>query len=441
MSNVSELPDAPATTSTRLTRGPVPAAVGAPARIGVRWRIFALVFALTVVNLVDRTALSVAMPTISDEFSLSPTMQGVILSSFFWSYALLQVPGGWLIDRLGPRAVIGGATLLWGAFQSLAAAATSGATLLLTRIGLGTAEAPMFPAGAKLNSLWLSPRERGRGAVLMDCGGPLGSAIGGLAVAWLIVALDSWRLAFLVAGLATLGLGAFAWRYLRDDPADHPDVDAAELAHIRTADAHLEPPSGARRLGRRSLAGLLLGRASWAMIFFGLLTWGPSYLADARDLDLKQIGAATFVIFLAGALGSLTAGFAADGLQRRGHPRRLVLRSLLGVSGAGTVAGFALLPHVADPVTAIALLAATAFLLLWGSLYWSFPAMLAPRGRVGLVGGVMNFAGSASGIAVPIITGVILDVTGAYLVVLYFFAGCAALYVAGSFLIDFGRRP
>jgi MFS transporter, ACS family, D-galactonate transporter len=176
------------------------------------------------------------------------------------------------------------------------------------------------------------------------------------------------------------------------------------------------------------------------MMFFGLLTWGPSYLADARDLDLKQIGAATFVIFLAGALGSLTSGFLADALQRRGHGRRVVLRSLLGASGAGAIAGFALLPHVGDPLSAVALLAATAFLLLWGSLYWSFPAMLAPRDRVGLVGGVMNFAGSASGIAVPIVTGVILDVTGAYLVVLYFFAGCAALYVTGSFLIDFGRR-
>ena len=80
----------------------------------VRWRIFGIVFALVVINLIDRVTLSIAMPTISKEFSLEPAMQGVILSAFFWSYALLQIPGGWLIDRFGPRALITGATVGWG---------------------------------------------------------------------------------------------------------------------------------------------------------------------------------------------------------------------------------------------------------------------------------------------------------------------------------------
>jgi ACS family D-galactonate transporter-like MFS transporter len=98
---------------------------------------------------------------------------------------------------------------------------------------------------------------------------------------------------------------------------------------------------------------------------------------------------------------------------------------------------FLLLPHIADPVGAVALLSCTLFLLYFGSLYWSFPAILAPKEKVGVVGGAMNFAGSASGVAIPIITGLILQVTGAYLMVLYFFAGCAALYVIGSLLVDF----
>ena len=120
-------------------------AVGAATN--VRWRIFAIVFVVVVVNLIDRTALSIAMPTIGREFALSPTMQGVLLSAFFWSYALLQVPGGWLIDRIGPRAMVAGGTVLWGIFQSLAAFATGGVSLLLTRVGLGAAEARCFPPG------------------------------------------------------------------------------------------------------------------------------------------------------------------------------------------------------------------------------------------------------------------------------------------------------
>jgi ACS family D-galactonate transporter-like MFS transporter len=176
---------------------------------------------------------------------------------------------------------------------------------------------------------------------------------------------------------------------------------------------------------------------SWAMINFGLLTWGPSYLAQARGFDLKQMGGATFVIFLAGMFGSLTSGFLVDKLQERGMRRSTVYKTALGVTGVGVMLSFLALPEIANPVGAVALLSCTLFLLYFGSLYWSFPAILAPKDKVGIIGGTMNFAGSSSGIAIPIITGLILQVTGAYLMVLYFFAGCAALYVAGSLLIDF----
>jgi MFS transporter, ACS family, D-galactonate transporter len=406
----------------------------------VRWRIFGVIFVLVVINLIDRTALSVAMPTISKEFALSPGMSGVILSAFFWTYALLQVPGGWLIDRFGPRRLITFSTVAWGCFQALAGFAGGGVTLLGTRLGLGIAEAPLFPAGAKLASTWLSPTERGRGAVLMDSGAPLGAAFGGLIISYLILGLGSWRLAFVAAGVATLALGLFAWRYLRDDPHTHPGVNAAERAEIdgvaaspavATAAAIVAPP----RIARRSMVALLTGRMAWAMINFGLLTWGPSYLAQARGLDLKQMGNATFIIFLCGMAGSLTGGFLADALLRRGFARSVVYKTLLTISGLATLASFLALPAVDSPVSAVAILSGTLFFLYWGSLYWSLPTLLAPRHQVGLLGGIMNFAGSASGIAVPIVTGLILQYTGAYLDVLYFFAGCAGLYVLGTLFI------
>jgi len=405
----------------------------------VRWRIFAIIFVLVVINLIDRVTLSIAMPTISKEFSLEPAIQGLVLSAFFWSYALLQIPGGWLIDRFGPRALITGATLGWGFFQAIAGLATGGGTLLISRVGLGAAEAPLFPAGAKLNSLWLSPRERGRGAVLVDSGAPLGAAFGGVIIAWLILSLGSWRSAFVVAGGATMALGALAWWYVRDDPANHAGVNAAELAVIKASSAPVQAASkrAAPSISSRSYLAILVGRMSWAMINFGLLTWGPSYLAQARGFDLKQMGGATFIMFLGGMFGSLASGFLVDKLQDRGMPRAVVYKSALGVTGLGVMLAFLALPQVADRIAAVALLSVTLFLLYFGSLYWSLPAILAPKDKVGVVGGVMNFAGSSSGIAVPIITGLLLQATGAYLMVLYFFAGCAALYVAGSLLIDF----
>jgi ACS family D-galactonate transporter-like MFS transporter len=424
---------------SQATKLSAPSLGATTARSAVRWRIFGIVFVLVVINLIDRTTLSIAMPTIGKEFALSPTMQGVLLSAFFWSYALLQVPGGWLIDRFGPRLLITGSTVFWGLFQALASLATGGLSLLLTRVGLGAAEAPVFPAGAKLSSLWLSPEERGRGAVLMDSGAPLGAAFGGVIISFLIITLQSWRLAFLVAGLATMALGLVAWRYLRDDPARHPGVNAAELAHITGRTDAQEAPivEAPSRIAPRSMTGLLLGRTSWAMINFGLLTWGPSYLAQARGFDLKQMGYATFVIFLCGMAGSLFAGFTADALLARGLRRGPVYKGMLGFSGLATLCAFLALPYVGDPVGAVAILSATLFFLYWGSLYWSLPTVLAPRDKVGILGGLMNFAGSASGIAVPIVTGAILQFTGAYLAVLFFFAACAGLYVIGTLLIAF----
>src|SRR6185369_2144877 len=110
----------------------------------VRWRIFLVMLFLIAINYIDRASLSVAMPLIANEFNMDPATQGLILSGFFWTYALMQIPGGMLADRFKPRIVIAGATIFWGAFQAIAAAATNWPVLLLTRLGLGASEAPIY---------------------------------------------------------------------------------------------------------------------------------------------------------------------------------------------------------------------------------------------------------------------------------------------------------
>ena len=414
--------------------------VAAPRASTVRWWIFGFIAILTAINLADRTAISIGMPTIAHDFALRPFMQGMIMSAFFWTYALMQIPGGILIDRVGPSRVVTAAALGWGLFQGAMMFATGGAALLVLRLALGVAEAPMFPAGGKLNVLWLAPSERGRGAVIMDGGNYLGAALGGVAISWLILALGSWRLAFGTAGIVTIALSGAAWLLLRDDPSRHPSVNAAELATI-TADAPKAGP-GAQvpfRVSRGATASVMVGRLGWAMINFGLLTWGPSYLTQVRHLDLRQMGAASFLIFGTGCMGALFAGFASDALQRRGLGRSLVLKTLLCISGLGIIAAFLLLPHVANPGTAVALLATTYFLVGWGSLYWSFPALLGAPRAAGMVGALMNLAGSVGGIAVPLLAGALLQLTGSYDAVLLMFACCAGVYICGTLLIPFGR--
>src|SRR3979490_1107557 len=155
------------------------------AKTRVRWNIFLAILFLMAVNYIDRASLSVAMPIIAKEFNLSPTTQGLLLSSFFWTYALMQIPGGMLADRFKPRLMIAGATLGWGFFQAIAAVCTGWVPLLLTRLGLGAAEAPIYPAGGKLNGIWMTQTERGRGATLLDGGGAPGAGPGARVVSWL----------------------------------------------------------------------------------------------------------------------------------------------------------------------------------------------------------------------------------------------------------------
>ncbi|VFT48475.1 putative MFS transporter [Pseudomonas aeruginosa] len=372
-------------------------------------------------------------------------MQGLILSSFFWAYALLQIPGGWLIDRYGPRRVIGWSTGLWGAFQTLAAFASGGLSLMFARVALGAAEAPLFPSGGKLNSLWLGssetqPRRRADG--LRRAAGRRSRRTGHR--------LPDRR-ARLLAQRLLHRRHRHPWPWpgwpgtnLRDDPAEHPGVNAAELGRINadrtTPLAEADCQAGGRLgIAGRSLVGIVLGRASWAMVFFGLLTWGPSYLAQARGFDIKGIGAATFVIFLCGAVGSLVGGFLCDLLIRKGVRRGLAAKGLLTVSGLAALVAFLLLPSLEDAYAAVTLLALTAFFLMWGSLYWSFPALLATPARVGLVGGVMNMAGSLGGIAVPILVGLLLQHLGGYAAVLGFFALCSAAFIAGTLLISLDK--
>ena len=138
-----------------------------------------------------------------------------------------------LADRFLPRAVIAGATILWGAFAALAAASTGWVTMLCHAPRPRLAEGPIFPAGAKLIGLWMTPVERGRAAALLDGGAPLGTALGSLIIAGLIAALGSWRLAFLAAGAGTIACGLLAWFYIRNHPQEHGSVNPRERRHIQ----------------------------------------------------------------------------------------------------------------------------------------------------------------------------------------------------------------
>ena len=211
----------------------------------VRWRIFLVMLFLIAINYIDRASLSVAMPLIAKEFDIGPATQGLILSSFFWTYAFMQIPGGMLADRFKPRIVIAGATLGLGLLPGDRGGLHQLGGLLLTRLGLGAAEAPIYPAGGKLNAIWMTQNERGRGATLLDGGAPLGAALGAIIIAGLIADSVRGALAFVVAGIGTVLARPLRLVLHPQHPREHPGVNDAEASYIEAAhaaeDARTEP--------------------------------------------------------------------------------------------------------------------------------------------------------------------------------------------------------
>ena len=414
---------------------------------GVRWKIFLLMLFLISINYIDRASLSVAMPLISREFDLDPAMQGLILSSFFWTYAFMQVPGGMLADRFKPRIVIASATIFWGAFQAIAAVATNWPMLLLTRLGLGASEAPIYPAGGKLNAIWMTQTERGRGATLLDGGAPLGAALGSIVIAWLIAAFNSWRIAFVIAGVGTMLCGLLAWYYIRNAPREHPSVNEAEARYIEQSHALEDADTPVSRGGSwmsyfryRSVWCMCLGWMFFNTTFYGLLTWMPTYLFKVHNFDIKTLGGASFIIFFSGFVGELVGGWIGDFWRSRGGSPNLVFRTLFGIAAILATMSIFFVAYVTDPVAVVVLLSATLFFLRWCGMYWAIPSALAGREKSGFLGGCMNLGGNIAGILTPLIVGFIVQATGSYFLALMYFAAAGVALLICSTLIDYSRK-
>ncbi|SPA24805.1 Major facilitator superfamily MFS_1 [Cupriavidus taiwanensis] len=421
-----------------------PSASEAMRPTSVRWRIFLIMLLLTAINYIDRASLSVALPLIAPEFNLSPALEGLMLSAFFWSYALMQIPAGVLLDRYHTRGIIAAATVAWGAFQALGAASHNWIVLLLTRMGLGVSESPIMPAGAKLIGSWLTPHERGRGAVLVDGGAPLGSALGAILISGLIAWFGSWRIAFVIAGVGTMLAGVLAWRYIRNHPSDHPGVNAAELEHITRGNARASTAAARvplRELVRdRSVLAMFAGYSCILAVFYGLLTWMPSYLHKAHGFNIAAMGGATFIIFMSGFVGELIGGYIGDRWKASGASPNVVMRTMF--SGSSLVAAACILAaaYIPDSGTVVLLLCVAMFFIRFCGMYWSLPAIVGGPERSGVLGGTMNFCGNMAGVVVPILIGVIVQWSGSYFLALLFFVVMAVLIAVFSSLIDYRPR-
>jgi ACS family D-galactonate transporter-like MFS transporter len=360
----------------------------------------------------------------------------------------MQIPSGWLADRLKPRALTTGSTVGWGVVEALTAVASSTGVLLVLRLLLGVFEGPIYPAGAKLNAVWLTQEERGRGGTIIDAGAPLGTAIGGVVIVGLIGWLGSWQAAFIASGVITVILGLMAAWMIRNTPEEHPFPNAAEREYLRKAHEEEDRPVAlipARKnllkyLPHLSFWTMCLGWLGFDVVFYGLLSWVPFYLTKFRHVPFAVSGVSVFIIFGLGFVGELVGGQLADYWRRKGGRPNTVMRTLLGIAAAITTIAVFLVAYATTAAEAIGLLAIVLFFLRWAGLYWSVPSILTDQSNAGLLGGAMNFVGNIGGIIAPIAVGAILGATHSFFLALMMFAFSGFLWFICSVLMDYSRK-
>ncbi|MHB8815375.1 MAG: MFS transporter [Steroidobacteraceae bacterium] len=410
----------------------------------VRWGIAGLLGTGVLINYCDRIALSVAGPRLEQSFGLSPIQLGVLFSAFFWSYALLQVPAGVLLDGLGVARIGRWSAFLWTVACAATACAGGFAGIFLARVLLGVAEAPSFPANSKATGYWFPRAERGLSTAMFDAATKLSNVIGIPLVAVAIVHFG-WRWGFWL--VAVLSFGYFlAFRRLYRDPSGHHSVTPEQRARLIERGATPEgqhSDSSLRMLGyllrRRKVWGLSIGFAAYGYCFFFFLTWLPGYLVQTQHMDLLTSGRIAAIPWACASVsGLLVGGRLIDHLIARGHDETRVRR---GVLLAGMCTGVVVVGAMftTDPVVAIIWISiALSGLAAASPVCWSLPSLIAPKGGVGTLGGMMNFANNLMGVVAPIVTGYIVSTTRSFADA---FAVAGLVLLAGivSFALLLGR--
>jgi len=385
----------------------------------------------------DRVNIASAVPVIQKELGFSMVTVGWILSSFRWGYALFQIPGGWLGDRIGPRRALALIVTWWSLFTSATALAWNAPSMAAFRFLFGVGEAGAFPIATRSLSRWILPGERGFAQGITHAGSRLGAALTP-AIVVLLMGACGWRLPFVAFGAVGLVWAAIWYWYYRDTPLEHAAVNASErnliLSAIGSAQGSSTHSVPWRRILRSStLWTLSLMYFCYAYCISVYLDWFPKYLHDYRGFDLKHMGMYASLPLLAGTGGDLIGGWLSDRWARRSGDLKTARRSV-------AVAGFVLAAGAILPAT----FTSTATVSVWYTclavfglettvgVSWAIPLDIGGD-YAGSVSSVMNTCGNIGGAISPALL--------AYLVRSYGwnvpFVVAAALCIAAAVL--FGR--
>jgi ACS family D-galactonate transporter-like MFS transporter len=385
-----------------------------------RWWIGILLGSGILVNYFDRINLSVAGPQLQQAFGLDAAQLGWLFSAFFWSYAVVQIPVGLILDRFGvaPIGRIGG--FLWSCGTGLTALAGGFGGILAARVLLGVAEAPAFPGNSKATGYWFPRNERALATSIFDAAAKFSNVIGAPMVA-IAILYFGWRGAFWGTALLSF-LYFLAFTVFYRDPSADRRLTAEERNYIRTGGGAPEGASSGsatEMLGYLLLSkkvwGLTIGFAAYGYSFYLFLTWLPGYLERELHMSLlKSAGFITIPWIVATIADLAVGGWLIDHLITRGYDETRVRKSVLVL---GMLTGLAVFGAVFTTNAAWAIVwisIALGGLAAAAPVGWSIPSLIAPKGGTGTIGGIMNFFNNLMGGVAPIATGYIVTLTGSF---------------------------
>jgi len=402
-----------------------------------RWLVIFLCFLAVAINYIDRANLAVAAPYIQKELGLGSGQMGLLLSGFFWTYALMQMPFGWFVDKVGARIALPLAVAWWSLFTAATAAASSLAAMFGCRLMLGVGEAGAYPSCAKIVSQWFDIKERGFATSIFDSGSRVGSALSIPLVA-LIIEFWGWRASFVITGAVGL-IWVVGWFLIYKEPQAVAAIEQHEAGKAATLAARPKV-KWASLFRHRTLWGMMLGFFCLNFVIYFFITWFPTYLVTERGFSLKSLGTLGTIPAVASIVGGWIGGLTSDALYRRGWSLTAARKTCI-VGGMLMSSSISLSVFTESTYAMLGFFSlAYASLAFAGASIWCLPADVAPTpAHVASIGGIQNFASNTAGIFITTFTGFMLVIGNGSFTAPLMTAGAFALLGAFSYLFIVGK--
>lgn len=370
-------------------------------------RHWVIVFAVTlaVITYIDRVCISKAAPLIQTDLGFSKKEMGYVFSAFTLAYALFEIPGGWLGDKLGPRRVLSRVVTFWSVFTMATGYAWNLGSMLVCRFLFGAGEAGAFPNMTKMFTIWLPQRERGTALGIMWLSARWGGSFTPFLVLWVLQYL-SWRQAFTVFGVLGVVWAVVFRLWFRDNPRDHPQVNEAELALLdgaeKNLDRHAVIPWRAFFTSRTVLL-LWLYYFCLSYVWYFYITWLPTYMTEALHLEGANSALLGGLPLFLGGIGCFAGGWIARRLTGAvgglGRARRMV--AVTGMVAAGGLLIMA--TRLGNPVYAMVAMGVSGFFNDL-SMPGAWGACMDVGGKAaGSLSGSMNMMGNLGGAVGPVV--------------------------------------